>query len=196
VPEPHDLHQPTTVLPVVSPRGVYRAAHHRRTALIAGAAAGAVLLAVVVWAFSGDDDPVPAANPAPVASAPSPSPEVTESVPEEEPAETAPPSTAPTTAPATQRPATPAELISGLIVAVEALEDQDQIEDDADSLIRRLKDAAKRLDRGDARGAARNVGDFIEKLDDIRDDEELTDEAFTLLSAGADQIRSQLPRER
>ncbi|WP_430783102.1 FIMAH domain-containing protein [Actinoplanes sp. G11-F43] len=192
--EPHDPHQPTTVLPVVPQRSVYRAANHRRTALIAGGVAGVVLLGLVVWMFSGDDaaDPVPASAPAPIASAPGPAPAATE--PEPEAGESAEPaeSTAPTTAPVTQRPATAAELISGLITAVDALEDQDQIEDDADKLIRRLKDAAKRLDRGDTRGAARKIDDFTRKLDDLRDDEDLTDEAFDLLATGADRIRERL----
>jgi hypothetical protein len=191
VPEPHDLHQPTAQMPVVEPRGVYRAADHRRTALIAAGSA-IVLLALVVWLFTGDDDPAPAA---PVA-APTPS-----SAPAEVPSETAEPSpseteteAAPTTAPP-NRQVRPAELITGLAAVIGVLEDEGELDDDAaDALTRRLEQAADRLERGKAKEAARKIKEFDDKLRDLRKDDELSADAFGLLREGAEQIRAVLPR--
>lgn len=201
VPEPHDLYQPTVQLPVVEPRGVYRAAGHRRTVVLIGAGAAGVLLALVVWIFSGDDEPsppiLPAATAAPaVNAAPSddPVPEPAETV---EPTRATASATTPAPASTTQRQATPAELITGLTVVVDTLEDQDELDDDgADSLNRRLEQAGKRFARGDARGASRKLDEFTKKLDDLRDDDKISDDAFTLLTTGATQVKSALPRSR
>ncbi|GIE29103.1 hypothetical protein Ait01nite_021480 [Actinoplanes italicus] len=193
MPEPHDLHQPTAQMPVVEPRGVYRAADHRRTALIAAGSA-VVLLALVVWLFTGDDDPAPAA---PVA-APTPSSapaEVPSEAAESSPPETEPePEAAPTTAPP-DRPAQPAELITGLAAVIGVLEDEGELDDDvADALTRRLEQAADRLERGKAKEAARKIKEFEDKLRDLRKDDELSADAFGLLREGAEQIRAVLPR--
>jgi hypothetical protein len=190
VPEPHELHQPTAQLPVVEPRGVYRAANHRRTVLIAAGAA-AVLLLLVVWLFSGgdegDDEPLPVAAPAPSATV-SAVPEATagpEGTEEPEPSAT---TTTPTT-----RPAQPGELITGLAGVIGILEDEDELDDDgAEALTRRLEQAAERLSRGDAEGALRKIEEFRKKLRDLRDDDDLSGDAFSLLSQGADQIRTAL----
>ncbi|WP_433793650.1 FIMAH domain-containing protein [Actinoplanes sp. CA-252034] len=199
MPEPHDLQQPTAQLPVVEPRGVYRAANHRRTALIAAGAAAAVLLLLVVWLFSGDDEP------APVAAAPAPStttasaeaqPEATGTAGEPEPSATttATPTATPTTAPAT-RPAQPVELITGLASVIGVLEDEGELDDDgAEALTRRLEQATQRLSRGDARGALRKIDEFRRKLRDLREDDDLSGDGFSLLNQGAEQIRAALRR--
>ncbi|MDI6101913.1 hypothetical protein QLQ12_25170 [Actinoplanes sp. NEAU-A12] len=215
MPEPHDPHQPTAEMPVVEPRGVYRAVHHRRTALIAAACAAVALVVLAVWLFSGDDEPAPrapAAAPtvdstttaaptvdfAPTVdaaprlnSAPAAAP--TEATPSpSETAESEAPS--PTTAP-TRRPAQPAELIAALAAVVDSLEDREQLDDDdADALNRRLEQAANRLARGDAKGASRKIDDFTRKLRDLREDDDLSDEAFNLLNGGAGQLGALLPR--
>ncbi|MEU8662969.1 FIMAH domain-containing protein [Actinoplanes philippinensis] len=194
MPEPHDPHQPTAQLPVVEPRGVYRAANHRRAGLVVAGGAAAALLLLVVWLFSGDDD-----EPVPVTAAPAPSaaatsapaqPEATRTAEESEEPE---PSATPTTPSA--RPAQPAELISALVSAIGILEDEDQVDDDdAESLTRRLGQAAQRLSRGDTRGALRKVEEFQRKLRDLREDDDLSDDGFRLLSQGAEQVRAALRR--
>ncbi|MFC4072135.1 FIMAH domain-containing protein [Actinoplanes subglobosus] len=191
MPEPHELHQPTAQLPVVEPRGVYRAANHRRTALLAAGGAAVVLLLLTVWLFSGDDEPVPVAAP--------PSPAVTETSASPEPESTSEPaeeSAAPeptvTTAPAT-RPAQPGELITGLAGVIGVLEDEDELDDDgAEALTRRLEQAADRLARGDTRGTTRKIDEFTRKLRDLRKDDDISGDAFELLSQGAAQIRAAL----
>jgi hypothetical protein len=189
VPEPHELHEPTAQLPVVEPRGVYRAANHRRTALIAAGGAAVVLLLLVVWLFSGDDDPVPAA------AAPSAPAAVTDEAPEAtaEPEATEEPETTVTTSAPAARPAQPAELITGLAGVIGILEDEDELDDDgAEALTRRLEQAATRLSRGDAKGALRKIEEFRKKLGDLREDEDLSGDAFSLLSQGAEQITAAL----
>jgi hypothetical protein len=188
VPEPHDLHEPTAQMPVVEPHGVYRAASHRRTALIAGGSA-VVLLALVVWLFTGDDDPAPVAAPT-VSSAPAEAPPETA---EPSPSETESEAAA-TTAPA-NRPVRPAELIAGLASIIGALEAEGEMDDDAaDALTRRLEQAAERLESGKAKEAARKIKEFDDKLRDLRKDDEISADAFGLLSEGAEQIRAVLPR--
>ncbi|MEV4277760.1 FIMAH domain-containing protein [Actinoplanes xinjiangensis] len=197
MPEPHNLHQPTAQLPVVEPRGVYRAAGHRRTALIAAGGAAAVLLLLVVWLFAGADEPDP------VAAAPTPSatssavPEATSTEPEvtatAEPETTGGPEpSATTTAPAV-RPAQPVDLITGLAGVVGLLEDEGRLDDDgADALTRRLEQAAIRVSRGDTKGALRKIEEFRRKLRDLRKDDDLSGDAFSLLSQGAEQITAAL----
>jgi hypothetical protein len=200
VPEPHDPHQPTARMPVVEPRGVYRATNHRRTAVLIVAGSAVVLLALVLWLFTGDDDPAPVT---PVAA-----PTVS-SAPAGEASETAGPSATGTesagvepagvepaepSAPAT-RPARPAELISGLTAVIGALEEEGELDDDgADALTRRLEQAADRLERGKAKEAARKLKEFTDKLRDLRKDDDISGDAFALLSEGAEQIRAVLPR--
>jgi hypothetical protein len=191
VPESHDLHEPTAQMPVVEPRGVYRAANHRRTALIAGGSA-VVLLALMVWLFAGGDDPAPVA---PVAAP------TTGSAPAEAPPETAEPAPSETetqvtetTAPA-NRPAQPIELISGLAGILGVLVDEGSLDDDdAEALARRLEQAADRLERGKDKEAARKMKEFTDKLGDLREDDDISADAFGLLNEGAEQIRAVLPR--
>ena len=173
---------------------MYRAAHHRRTALIAAAGAAVLLLGLVVWLFSGDDEPAPAARP-PIA-APTATAAPTTGQAEPSPSEAAEPTAstpAPTTA-APQRPPQPAELIAALAAVVDGLEDSDELDDDgADALNRRLEQAADRLSRGDAKGASRKIDEFTKKLRDLRKDDDLSGDAFELLTSGAGQIRAALP---
>ncbi|WP_143134034.1 FIMAH domain-containing protein [Actinoplanes philippinensis] len=194
MPEPHDLHQPTAQLPVVEPRGVYRAANHRRAGLVVAGGAAAALLLLVVWLFADDDEPVPiTAAPAPSAAATSApaQPEATGTAGQSEEPE---PSATTTTTPSV-RPAQPAELISALVSAIGILEDEDQVDDDdAESLARRLEQAAQRLSRGDTKGALRKVEEFQRKLRDLRTDDDLSDDGFRLLSQGAEQVRAALRR--
>ena len=209
VPEPHDLHQPTAPLPVVEPRGVYRAANHRRTALIVVAGSTVVLLALTVLLFSGGDDPAPrapvaapAVPSAPASGTGSPAGSVSPAG-SASPSESAEPSPGTTTESASpsatataRRPAQPPELIFGLAAVVDDLEDRDQLDDDdAEALTRRLEQAATRLSRGDVKGASRKIEDFTEKLRDLREDDDLSEDAFNLLNAGADQIGAVLPRD-
>ncbi|MBW6432298.1 hypothetical protein KZ829_00860 [Actinoplanes hulinensis] len=190
MPDPHDLYQPTATMPVVEQRGVYRAADHRRVALLAAAGSAVVLSALVVWLFSGDDE-----SPAPVAAPPVVV--VTSAAPTEEPSpsEEAPSEEATATTPAvTVRPARPAELIAALRAVVDSLEDQGQIDDDgAEALDRRLKSAADRLERGKAKDAARKMDEFAEKLVDLREDDDISQSAFNALASGATQVRAALP---
>jgi hypothetical protein len=189
VPEPHDLHQPTAQLPVVEPRGVYRAANHRRTALIVAGAAAAALILLVVWLFSGDDEPapIPVAAPPSVEATASPEPEATEESAEPEPTVT-------TTTPSA-RPAQPGDLITGLAGLIDALEDEGELDDDAaEALTRRLEQAATRLSRGDVKEAARKIDEFLKKLRDVRKDEDVSRDAFNLLASGAEQVQAVLRR--
>ncbi|MEU4158098.1 hypothetical protein [Actinoplanes sp. NPDC026670] len=189
MPEPHDLHQPTAQLPVVEPRGVYRAANHRRTALIVAGAAAAALILLVVWLFSGDDEPapIPVAAPPSVEATASPEPEATEESAEPEPTVT-------TTTPSA-RPAQPGDLITGLAGLIDALEDEGELDDDAaEALTRRLEQAATRLSRGDVKEAARKIDEFLKKLRDVRKDEDVSRDAFNLLAAGAEQVQAVLRR--
>lgn len=191
VPEPHDLHQPTAQLPVVESRGVYRAADHRRTALIVAGSA-AVLLLLVVWLFTGDDEPAPV----PVAAPPSataaeisatPEPEATE--------ESAAPEPSATAATPSARPLQPGDLISGLAGLIDALEDEGELDDDAaEALTRRLEQVATRLSRGDVKAAARKIDEFLKKLRDVRKDDDVSGDAFNLLASGAEQVRAVLRR--
>ncbi|WP_204297302.1 FIMAH domain-containing protein [Actinoplanes campanulatus] len=189
MPDPHDLYQPTAPMPVVEQRGVYRAADHRRVALLAAAGSAVVLSALVVWLFSGDDE-----SPAPVAAPPVVV--VTSATPAEpSPTEPSPSEEATTTAPAvTVRPARPADLIAALRAVVDSLEDQGEIDDDgAEALDRRLKSAADRLKRGKAKDAARKMDEFAEKLVDLREDDDISQSAFNALASGATQVRAALP---
>ncbi|KHD78830.1 hypothetical protein MB27_01535 [Actinoplanes utahensis] len=198
VPEPHDVHQPTARIPVVEPRGVYRAAGPRRTGLIAAAGSAVVLVGLVVWLFSGDDEkPAPPA----VAAASAPVEPVTEATtgPAEEATATpatpaATPVTAATTAPVTVREGTPVEWIAGLISAVNTLEDQDELDDDdAEALNRRLEQAANRLNRGDVKGASRKIDDFGKKLAGLRKDDDVSEKTYDLLRAAAKKVKDALP---
>ncbi|MEV0895852.1 hypothetical protein [Actinoplanes sp. NPDC049802] len=192
MPDPHDLHQPTAVMPVVEQRGVYRAANHHRTVLLAAAAAAVVLLALVVRLFSGDDE----APPPPVAAPPAVTTSTASAEPTGDPAEeatTTPPATV-STAVVTVRPARPGQMIAALRAVVDSLEDQDQIDDDgADALNRRLRDAARRLERGKPKEASRKIDEFAKKLAELRKDDDISRSAFSTLAAGAAQIKAALP---
>lgn len=212
---PHDpYHAPTTRMPVVPPP---RGDSPRLKILGAVTAGTALVVALAVWAISpgDDDDPAatPVAAPSAVAAAP-PAEEAGSAAPAAEGAGSAgppageaqpsatpgrPAATAPSATPKPVRTTTrrqrPAELLAQLGVVVDALAERDELDDDdARSLKRRLRDAGRRLERGDREKAVEKLEDFTEKAEDLREDDDLSEDGFSALTAGAAQIAALLSR--
>ncbi|WP_229073104.1 hypothetical protein [Actinoplanes sp. DH11] len=196
---PHDPYQaPTTVLPVVGRTGP--SGSPRLKILGAITAATVVIVSVAVWAISsgGDDEqrvaaPIAVASSAPVTA--EPTAEATDEATEEPSARPSPTPSRTTAAPARTPAARPGQLIRRLGVVIDALEEQDELDDgDARTLRRRLRDVQRRIDRGDREEAVDKLEDFTEKLEDLREDDDLSETGFAALSAGADQLAGQLSR--
>ncbi|MEU4560272.1 hypothetical protein AB0F72_17995 [Actinoplanes sp. NPDC023936] len=189
---PDPYYSPTAKLPVVKPSG----AGVRLRILGAITAATVVIVSVAVWIISpgssdGDETAaVPLAAPSTVVTEASPE----SSAPAEE-TPSAPATTAPTPKPATARPARPAELATQLMIVVRALEKRGELDDDgAKALNRRLEHLTSRL-RKDPGKASGKLDEFVEKLADLREDEDISEAGFQALAAGATQIGALLPAD-
>ncbi|WP_433828697.1 FIMAH domain-containing protein [Actinoplanes sp. CA-015351] len=186
---PHDpYYSPTTKLPGVKPQGA-----NQRLKILGAVTAATVLfvtVAVAIISSGGDDDPESPA--VPIAA---PSVVITEDAPLDEPS-AAPTSTSPTPKPPTAVPAGPAELVTQLATVVRALEKRGELDrKGAEALNRRLEQLKTRL-RKDPEKASRKLAEFVKKLADLREDEDISEAGFQTLAAGATQIGAALPSTR
>ncbi|WIM97487.1 hypothetical protein ACTOB_001015 [Actinoplanes oblitus] len=196
-PRPSAPHWPTAVLPTVPQRDEYTAGRRRRW-IVLGAAGAFLALAIGYWAVSGPDDDTPAAatvtSEAPLQqlTAPPTIEATTDAAPATAPTGT--PSGKPTTEPVVR--VRPGVLLQRMQRELGLLVRRGQLErDDAGALAKRLRKVAESLRKQDREKAAGRLRDFAEKLVDLRDDGDISQDGFTALANAAAQLGAQLPRE-
>ncbi|MFI1989920.1 FIMAH domain-containing protein [Actinoplanes sp. NPDC020271] len=192
-PRPSSPHWPTTVLPTVPEQDKYQRAGRIRL-IVLGSAGAFLAIAIGYWAIAdpGDDD-----TPAPVAVASVPVQVVpTLSIEPLEESSTAPTSKPPTSRPATQPATSPvkvAQMIGQMQRELGVLVRGRQLErDDARSLNQRLRKISESIRKNDKEKAVDRLADFAEKLDDLRDDEKISEAGFDALSGQAAQLATAL----
>ncbi|GAA4598448.1 hypothetical protein BJY16_002717 [Actinoplanes octamycinicus] len=195
-PRPSAPHWPTAVLPTVPEPDRYAAGRRRRW-IVLGASGAFLALAIGYWAVSGPgDDDIPAAatvTSAPVLQQTTVPPTVEALVPTTAPSST-PPTSKPTTKPVAQ--ARPGVLLQQMQRELGLLVRRKQLErGDAGALSKRLRKVGESLRRRDQEEAADRLRDFAEKLVDLRDDGDISQDGFNALANAAAQLGAQLPQE-
>ncbi|WP_425322715.1 FIMAH domain-containing protein [Actinoplanes ianthinogenes] len=196
-PRPSAPHWPTAVLPTVPEHDRY-AAGRRRRRIVLGAAGAFLALAVGYWAVSGpgdDDTPVAAAPSAPVLQQTTALPTIEATT---EPAPSTTPTSEPTTEPTTEPVARvrPGVLLQQMQRELGLLVRRRQLErDDAGDLSKRLRRVGESLRKQDEEKAAERLQDFAEKLVDLHDDGDISQDGFTALADAAAQLGTRLPQQ-
>jgi hypothetical protein len=192
-PRPSAPHWPTTVLPTVPQQDKYATARRRRWVVL-GAAGAFLALAVGYWAVSGPgDDDIPAAA---VATS-EPVLQQTTALPTLEATSPAPsksPTRKPTTKPVATAPVRPGVLLQQMQRELGLLVRRRQLErDDAGALSKRLRRVGESLRKQDREQAGKRLTDFAEKLADLHDDGDISQDGFDALANAAGQLAVQLP---
>ncbi|WP_446218109.1 FIMAH domain-containing protein [Micromonospora sp. IBHARD004] len=159
--------------------------------LAVGGAGVAMVAAMLMVAFAGDEDAGPATG-STVAIGTSAPADPTEPVTEE--ASPTPTSSPSSSSPAPRRAASPAELVAGLGTTVEGLVQQGQLRPRVgNELGKRLREVEEKIADGETDEAREQLREFAEKLIDLRQDGKISASGYEVLVAGTTQLGQALP---